>query len=326
MTFTKASLSAELYLNHSIKNIEVSEIDWDRWQRLVDSIANIFDAPAAFITQANLKGIEILSAANKPQNPYHAGQSMGPEVNIYCHEVVRTAAPLYIKDASQDPKWQNNPELTQDKLVSYLGLPIFRPNGNPFGTLCVMDIKASDYQEQFIELLTVIRDVINSDLSHFYVRNQLLTQSYTDPLTHIYNRRGFSDILIKNRELATRLNQTLVLIYFDINQFKPINDTFGHAVGDAVLANFSARLRQSCRSCDLICRWGGDEFLMLAQIQTSAQLSGFVERLKQDSQVDDLPCYSFSYGYVFISPENTDTFDDLLALADQQMYLNKQQP
>lgn len=314
----------EFYRNHSIKDLEISEIDWERWQRLVDSMANIFSAPGAFITQANIKGIEIISASSLPQTPYKSGQSIGLDANIYCHEVIRTSQPLYLKDASGQAKWQDNPELTDDKLVSYLGLPIFWPNGSPFGTLCIMDTQATDYSQQLIELLTVIRDVINSDLTHFYIRNQLLTESYTDPLTHTYNRRGFSDLFIKNRELATRLNQSLVLIYLDINQFKPINDTFGHNVGDAVLIDFSAKLKQDCRNCDLIGRWGGDEFLVLAQITSNEQLSLLIDRLVKFTQDASLPDYHFSYGYVFIQPDNTEVFSSLLEQADQQMYLQKQ--
>jgi diguanylate cyclase (GGDEF)-like protein len=238
--------------------------------------------------------------------------------------VIQTSQPLYLQDASNEVKWQDNPELINHKLISYLGLPIFWPNGNPFGTLCIMDTRTTDYSSQLIELLTVIRDVINSDLTNFYIRNQLLTESYTDPLTRIYNRRGFSDLFVKNRELAMRLNQSLVLIYFDINQFKPINDTFGHNVGDAVLIDFSAKLKQDCRNCDLIGRWGGDEFLVLAKITSNEQLNLLIDRLVKFTQRDDLPNYHFSYGYVFIKSDNTDEFAMLLEQADQQMYLQKQ--
>jgi diguanylate cyclase (GGDEF)-like protein len=325
MTSTDREIYHKFYLNHSLRGLGTNEIDWVRWQNIVDSISSIFEAPVALITQANLKGIEIMSASNNPQTPYQAGQSLAAEANIYCNKVIRTGEPLFVADGRQDNQWHDNPELIQDKFVSYCGLPIFWPNGNPFGTLCVMDTKVRHYTPELIKLLTVFRDVINADLNHFYIKNQLLTENYTDKLTRIYNRRGFSNIFFKNRELAARLNQTLMLVYFDINQFKPINDTYGHAIGDAVLADFSDRLRQNCRSCDLIGRWGGDEFLMLAQIDTKLQLASFIDRLMLESRIDNLPSYSFSHGYVFIAPENTDSFDELLMLADQKMYLNKQQ-
>jgi diguanylate cyclase (GGDEF)-like protein len=325
MTPTDREVYTKFYLNHSLRGIGSNEIDWVHWQSIVDTISSIFEAPVAVITQANIKGIEIMSASSPPHNPHQAGQSLSAETNIYCNKVIRTGQPLHVKDGRLDPQWHDNPELIHDKFVSYYGLPIFWPNGNPFGTLCVMDTNVRCYSPELIKLLTVFRDTINADLKHFYIKNQLLTENYTDKLTRIYNRRGFSNIFFKHRELAVRLNQTLMLIYFDINQFKPINDTYGHAIGDAVLMDFSDRLRQNCRSCDFIARWGGDEFLMLAQIQTYLQLTSFIERLQHESDIDNLPSYNFSHGHVLISPDSTDSFEELIVLADKKMYLNKQQ-
>lgn len=320
----KNALSPEPYPYTSIRDIEIEEIDWLRWQKLVNTVANMFKAPAAFINQANQKGIEILVASQKPDTHYSPGGFVPFDCNIYCHHVVRKATSLYVPDASIDPQWQSNPEYIDDKYVSYLGLPIFWPDGNTFGTLCVMDTKTTDYPRQYLDVLAVIRDVINSDLSHFYRENQLLTLSYTDPLTKIYNRRGFCDLVAQNRELARRLNRQLILIYLDIDNFKPINDEHGHDIGDKVLKSFARCLKNNCRSCDLVGRWGGDEFILLIYAEDESNISSFFDRLNTAmAELQETPKFTYSYGLVPI-PANCDIeLSPLIVEADEAMYKNK---
>ena len=318
------ALSPEPYPYTSIRDIEIDEIDWLRWQKLVNTVADMFNAPAAFINQANQKGIETLVASEKPETHYSPGGFVPFDCNIYCHHVVRRATSLYVQDASTDPQWQTNPEYIDDQYVSYLGLPIFWPDGNAFGTLCVMDTKTTDYPSQYLDVLAVIRDVINSDLSHFYKENQLLTLSYTDPLTKIYNRRGFCDLVAQNRELARRLNRQLVLIYLDIDDFKPINDDHGHHIGDHVLKNFADSLKNNCRSCDLVGRWGGDEFIVLIYAEDEHKINSFFERLnKALMQLQDTPSFHYSYGLVPIPASCDIELPTLIANADSAMYKNK---
>lgn len=85
----------------------------------------------------------------------------------------------------------------------------------------------------------------------------------TDELTGLYNRRGFKDILNRNLFSAARYEEMGVLAYFDLNKFKDINDSFGHAAGDEVLRRVGDFLRRSIRSTDFAARLGGDEFAIL---------------------------------------------------------------
>lgn len=85
----------------------------------------------------------------------------------------------------------------------------------------------------------------------------------TDELTGLYNRRGFKDILNRNLFSAARYDEMGVLAYFDLNKFKDINDSYGHAAGDEVLRRVGDFLRRSIRSTDFAARLGGDEFAIL---------------------------------------------------------------
>ena len=84
-----------------------------------------------------------------------------------------------------------------------------------------------------------------------------------DPLTQIYNRRGFADIASREIERAQRFNHSLALLFLDIDHFKEVNDTHGHAAGDQILSGIADRCRNTLRNVDVICRHGGEEFLIL---------------------------------------------------------------
>jgi len=307
----------------SILNLEIEEIDWHRWQRLVNTVADMFNAPATFINQANLKGIEVIIASQKPETHYQPGSS-SLDTNIYCHHVVKNSSELYVRNAGQDQKWNDNPEYTEDNYVSYLGLPISWPDGSVFGTLCVLDTKVTNYPQTYINALAVIKEVIDSDLRHLYKENQLLTLSYTDPLTQIFNRRGFTDLLRSTQELAQRLNRKLILLYFDLDEFKHANDTFGHDAGDIMLKTFAKTLKKNSRSCDLVARWGGDEFIVLIHAESESCVNLFTERLntllaRQQLEHD----IKYSFGYAVIKPGDKAELDELLKHADDYMYQNK---
>ncbi|QLE84951.1 MULTISPECIES: sensor domain-containing diguanylate cyclase [Shewanella] len=315
------------YPYNSILDMEIEEIDWLRWQRLVNTVADMFDAPSTFITQANVKGIEVLIASQTPDTHYKPGGYADFNTNVYCHQVVKNSQELYVKDASGEQRWADNPEYTEDNYVSYLGLPICWPDGSVFGTLCVLDTETTNYPQKYIDTLDLIKEIINSDLKHLYRENQLLTLSYTDPLTQIYNRRGFSELMTPTQDLAHRLNKQLILLYFDLDGFKQINDGYGHDVGDRLLQHFAKSLKDNSRSCDLVARWGGDEFLVLLHAENEHCITLYTDRLNQALAASDVgvPQFEYSVGYTTIKPGAKSSLDNLIVTADQRLFENKQQ-
>ncbi|MBT1443223.1 sensor domain-containing diguanylate cyclase [Shewanella sp. JM162201] len=312
------------YGYHSFREIEVNEIDWQRWQRLVNTVAEMFNAPAAFINQANTKGIEVLIASELPTTLYGPGEVSDIDSNVYSHYVVQRNEQLYVPDASLDQRWRDNPEYRDDNYISYLGMPINWPDGSPFGTLCVMSDVATDYPKTYLKVLEVIREVINADIGHMYRENQLLTASYVDPLTGIYNRRGFEEMYCQNQHLARRLGRQMVLLSFDLDNFKPINDKLGHEAGDAVLRHFAGSLKRSCRNCDLVARWGGDEFLVLAHSETDDLENSLLLRLDTMlGAAGALPEIGYSVGMLKIDGADALSLKELLPSVDERMYHHK---
>jgi len=148
----------------------------------------------------------------------------------------------------------------------------------------------------------------------------------TDPLTGCRNRRFFDEIIEHELNLHRRYGTPLSLLFVDVDNFKGINDTLGHAAGDRVLREVAGFLVRKTRDADYVFRWGGDEFLLLLSCREEeaerrgAALQQEFARLPSNS---GLPHgVGLSFGCAEVSPF-TDSAIDALKLADQRMYANK---
>jgi diguanylate cyclase (GGDEF)-like protein len=101
-----------------------------------------------------------------------------------------------------------------------------------------------------------------------------------DPLTNLANRRAFYIIANSQIEIAQRYNKPLTLVYIDLDNFKQVNDKFGHKVGDRLLLALANSLRTNTRSSDTVARLGGDEFVILMPETTASEAKLLIERLK----------------------------------------------
>ena len=153
--------------------------------------------------------------------------------------------------------------------------------------------------------------------------------SFTDELTGLFNRRGFSEQLKRTLAAARRFGHTGVLVYCDIDNFKDVNDIHGHCAGDAVLRHVATISEQSLREIDTIARMGGDEFAMIiAQTQwkdgakRARTLQCALESTPCEFHDDSLPI-KVSLGVEPYGPDDTPT--ELIRRADMAMYYVKRQ-
>lgn len=153
-----------------------------------------------------------------------------------------------------------------------------------------------------------------------------------DPLTGLPNRVLFNDRLAHGLAQAKRHGWNLAVMFIDLDDFKKINDTYGHDAGDTVLTTISARLSERVRDDDTVSRHGGDEFLYLITVVNNAQdLPAMAEKIIASIKtpcpitVGDrtiLPCISASVG-ISMFPKDGSTADELIQQADKAMYRAK---
>lgn len=155
---------------------------------------------------------------------------------------------------------------------------------------------------------------------------QMETFAWSDPLTAVLNRRGFE------RDAARRLSEsddlaTGALLFIDLNDFKAVNDRYGHEVGDQLLVVAAERLRKGLRSCDIIGRPGGDEFVALVPDVMPALAESLARRLTESLGkpylIDGEPLSCAASIGLALYPEHADTLTGLLRAADQAMYRAK---
>lgn len=154
--------------------------------------------------------------------------------------------------------------------------------------------------------------------------------SLVDDLTGLYNRRGFLTLATQQLKQARRGHRELLLLFVDMDDFKEINDTLGHAEGDAALRLTAGILRRTFRDSDIIARMGGDEFVVLATDISHGTDALIIDRLRAElRQVNEqggAPYrLSFSVGAAHFDPYNPPSMEELLATADAMLYEQKRQ-
>jgi len=195
-----------------------------------------------------------------------------------------------------------------------------------FDSQLVFDAYIHGYQKEMQEA----RAEVGRYASHLEIKVETLTrelyeQMIRDTLTGLYIRQAFLQFLDRELAVAKRFNLPVCLVYFDLNGFKKVNDTYGHEAGDEVLRQVGDSLTAIVRTVDIECRYGGDEFCI---IMPRCDLDGVTGPLNRLTQRFDEKCghdVTFSIGVVQVGPEDFLEAKDILAEADRLMYQAKEQ-
>jgi len=190
------------------------------------------------------------------------------------------------------------------------------------------------FDENSIIMAKVLANVLGIIFSRLELENQLREKnqlleymSYHDTLTNLPNRRLLEEFAEKMLTLAKRENKPLSILFMDLDRFKPINDVYGHQMGDEVLKLVAKRLEKFARSSDIISRYGGDEFVILAYDCSKQDATALAERLvkaiEEPMKIDQLtPQLSASVG-IATFPEDGGELTKLIRLADERLYMAK---
>lgn len=181
-----------------------------------------------------------------------------------------------------------------------------------------------DAEGKIIGAIESIRDITERK----QMEEEIKSLSITDPLTGLYNRRGFLTLAEQQMKISARSNKELLLIYIDLDGMKVVNDTLGHMKGDELLIEAAQVLKEVFRKADIIARMGGDEFAVLVLETETVSAATIGERLERqiilhnDREGRDYTL-SMSAGMVSYNPEMPFSIDEWLLEADSRMYQQK---
>jgi len=337
----------DIEFKKGIKPLDVNIKVITQWQELVNSIAKLLEIPAALIMRLNGTKIEVYRTSDTSGNPYKLYDAEHFfESGLYCETVIRTDDKLYVENALEDEHWKNNPDVKLD-MISYLGFPIKNADETPFGTLCILDHKPRQWSADQENVLINFRDMIESHLellaktkelkrvnrtleNHLELLHKtneiaemnksLEKMAYYDRLTNVYNRLYFFEIAETLNIFAKKEKTLSSIIMLDIDNFKILNNTYGHSFGDTLLKSLCEEIKFIIRDDDVFARFGGGEFILFlpnTNETTSLMLSEKIRNKIEKTPVEGIK-YTISLG-ITKHDAQTSSIADSIKLADKAL-------
>jgi diguanylate cyclase (GGDEF)-like protein len=287
----------------------------ERFDRLTRMAKRLFDVPIALVSLVDenrqwFKSCIGLDATETPRDI------------SFCGHAILDEGIFIIPDTLQDARFSDNPLVTGEPHIRfYAGCPLRYVDGSQLGTLCIVDRTPRNLDDEDLEALKDLAATAERELA-------AILMATLDDLTGVNNRRGFLLLAEQELKLCDRLGLPASLLFLDLNDFKSINDTFGHAEGDRALVTFASQVKQVCRTSDVIARLGGDEFVILLIKSSRSHAKEITSRLQRNIHRQNTASgkgynISFSCGVVGFDPQKHHSIDELLEQGDAVMYENK---
>jgi len=199
--------------------------------------------------------------------------------------------------------------------------------GQILGVLALDSAKPDAFRDRDLQSLESVADICATAIQNAHYVERVKQLAYLDGLTGIFNRRFFELRILEEIERARRYGTGMAVIMADIDQFKRLNDEFGHLLGDEVLRQVSSLFHQQVRKIDVVCRYGGEEFgILLTQTQAQHAMS-VAEKLRKAVETWQFPgvpsAVTISAGAAAF-PDHGTTRDELVRAADRGLYAAKQ--
>jgi diguanylate cyclase (GGDEF)-like protein len=199
--------------------------------------------------------------------------------------------------------------------------------GEKLGVLALESAARNAFDPEDIQPLESVADICAAAIQNAHNFDRMKQLAYVDGLTGIHNRRYFEMRIVEELERAARFQGRMSLIMLDIDNFKKMNDEFGHLLGDEMLRAVSTILKQQLRKMDMVCRYGGDEFAIVVPETAGESAMRVAEKLRRQIETHFFPGVprpaTISCG-VADYPAHGVTRDEIVAAADAALYLAKQ--
>ncbi len=287
----------------------------ERFDRVTRLARRLFDVPIVLVSLVDadrqwFKSCQGLEAKETPRDI------------SFCSHAILGDDTLVVEDASSDERFSDNPMVTANPPIRfYAGQPLSSADGSKLGTLCLIDHEPRTMTTDDLALLRDLAAMVEGEFS-------ALKLATTDPLTGLSNRRAFEAMAQHTLALCERVNRPCSAVFIDLDEFKQINDRYGHAEGDRVLVDLAHLLLDTFRDSDVIGRLGGDEFCVLVTGGGQQGIATALDRLDEGVRIrnsDPANRYrvSYSVGICTWDPQRHGSIAELLDDADANMYVSK---
>jgi diguanylate cyclase (GGDEF)-like protein len=200
--------------------------------------------------------------------------------------------------------------------------------GQTLGVLALDSSLPDAFRDGDLQSLESVADICATAIQNAHYVERVKQLAYLDGLTGIFNRRFFEMRIVEEIERARRFNTGMAIIMADIDQFKRLNDEFGHVLGDEVLRQVSSLFNQQLRKIDVVCRYGGEEFaILLTQTDTAVamNIADKLRKLVENWQFPGVPRPVTISAGAAAYPEHGSNRDELVKSADAALYAAKQE-
>lgn len=264
----------------NVAQVVVSSLDLDEvLQNILHSAMAVMDMPAGTVAlyDADTCQLELRAHAGL-SDKFVAFDRWRVKPGGLTHEIIE-GGELFVVNDTGDAGFFNNPLAITEGIRSLIAVPL-KIHKRTIGVLYLDDFVPRRFPAEKLELLSVLTSFAAMSIDHARLHARTLQLACTDGLTGLYNHRQFTRLFVEEVARANRYGKSLSIILFDVDDFKKFNDTYGHPNGDIVLQELATMLRELLRDCDMIFRYGGEEFVTLLPETPLSEALKVAERIR----------------------------------------------
>jgi diguanylate cyclase (GGDEF)-like protein len=303
---------------HALRALQILDSSHEeRFDRVTRLAKRLFGVP-----------ISLVSLIDEDRQWFKSAQGLdAPETSrevSFCGHAINQAGLFIVPNALDDERFHDNPLVTAAPNIRfYAGYVLKLRQGINIGTLCLIDSKPRDMDEEDRQLLQDLGEMIEQEIKSI----QLAT---LDELTLISNRRGFMTLVDHSLKVCRRNKLPISIALFDLNKFKNINDTYGHHEGDFALVSFAQIMLESFRDCDVVARLGGDEFVVMLLDSDEGRIGIILDRFKTavanaNAKFDKPYRIEYSVGVAHFQHDTDAPIEKMIQAADNAMFADKKE-